>query len=202
MYNPLYQSTLARVLYLFCSYRCSHGGVLSISYRYLLCLVKQLKKLHPMLLHFCNLLLFTVVTHAESDHVSNITGNQETNPTIHGASTRSCFGASTGAPNQEVYPIQAGQRGQGSVTSHTAQRQGRISSEGPGGRAVRGWGQGDFSVRECKGVGHCSSCPRGLLISDSPRGEGKGADLQHCSGLHNNRPAGIRLEQIKFIIRL
>lgn len=46
------------------------------------------------------LLLFTVVTHARSDQVSNITVNEEINPLFHSASPP--FGEVAGAPNLQT----------------------------------------------------------------------------------------------------
>lgn len=73
---------------LFCSYRCPHGSVLSISYRYLFCLAEQSKKLN---------LKFTVATHAYTGRVSNITeSKKDADP-----GSTDLFGEATGAARTE-----------------------------------------------------------------------------------------------------
>lgn len=76
----------------------------------------------------------------------------------------------------ERLQVQAGQRGQGAVTSHTAQQQDGSSTEGPGGRAeqsgVGGWEGGRVILRE-KMPPHQLS--EGLLITSPGEGGEMGA---------------------------
>lgn len=101
------------------------------------------------------LLLFTVLTHARSDQVSNITASEETNPLFHVASLPLFWRGHRCAKPRG--PSNSG-RTEEAATHDFSHSSVVITAKGRGGRK-RSWGAGWCSVRECRGVGYSSSCP-------------------------------------------
>lgn len=116
------------------------------------------------------LLLFTLLTHARSDHVSNI--NEETHPPPTCVVHPHLFGWATGGTRSKPKKwIEAGQKKQRSVTSHTAQWWDMITAEGQA-ECQSSWGRGDSLRGNAECAPH-SSCPRVYWSAIALRGGGR-----------------------------
>lgn len=172
---------------LFCRYRCPHGSVLSISYRYLFCLAEQSKKLNLMLLRLwasCCLqwrLMHTLVAFPISQRA------KRRQSWIHGPLWRGHRCSTDRGGREPWLPTQLSSR----TGAQLKELEGEESSQGSG----EGW----FSVRKC----HCTSCLRvywSLALEEKRDGEGW-VEEQGCrfggvgvllSSLLLNRSSGTR----------